>query len=248
VADNEHPERRDLEPRPATPPLPADPEQLKQFEQYQQFQQFLKFQEAQGQGGALVPTPPPGAPKTPLWKKILFSRGFRKLVLVVVVIIGVIWAYNHYFGPPPDDGHVTGGAGPGTGEEEGRRAENPNAGIQSVYTYIATGQSKLVCEAFFAPTGRADFARDFDGPDCATAAAKLAGTVDRSIPSPLVKWTGKDEVTVSSCQDLTLDPGTKPLGKFTFAKRSNGWTITRHEPEPDPCPAATATSGPPTSN
>lgn len=228
------------------PPAPVDPEQQKQFEQYQQFQQFLKFQEAQG--GALVPAAP-SPPKPPRWKKILFSKGFRKLAMAAAVIIALIWAYNHYFGPPPDDGKVTGGGGPGTGEEEGRRAENPNAGIQAVYSYIATGQSKYLCEGFFAPTGRSDFAKDFDAPDCPAAAAKLAGNVHSAVPNPLVKWTNKNEVTVSSCKDLSLDPDTKPLGKFTFTKRPNGWTITRHEPEPDPCPKpTTASTTPPTSN
>ena len=130
MADNEHPQRRDLEPR-ATPPPgppnpgPVDPQQLAQFEQFQQFQQFLKFQETQG--GAAPQLPPA---KKRLWKQILFSKGFRKLLLAIVVVIGIVWAYNHYFGPPPDDGlGVKGSAGPGQKTDPNRLSGTPGAAV-----------------------------------------------------------------------------------------------------------------------
>ena len=246
MADNEHPERRDLEPRSAPPPAPADPEQLKQFEQYQQFQQFLKFQEAQGQGGALVPTPPPGAPKTPLWKKILFSKGFRKLVLVAIVIIGLIWAYNHYFGPPPDNGLVTGGAGPGQKVDPGKEPGNPNEILNTLYQNVGLGYGNESCY-LFNEQGKAAFAASYQAPTCEAAVAKLQGKAATLSAIPRISFTGKTQIAVSSC-DLAVRPGTESLGRFALVRFGQGWIISGHEPEPSPCPSDTSTSGPPTSN
>jgi hypothetical protein len=268
VADNEHPERRDLEPRPATPPLPADPEQLKQFEQYQQFQQFLKFQEAQGAGGAL---PPAVAPKTPVWKKILFSKGFRKLLLVAVAIIGVIWAYNHYFGPADGGAAGTPDAplAPGSGATSVIFAETAEAAVRQVHVLVAntaakqaggdaagaTEMAKSAC-ALFDGNGKRAFAASFGtGEDCMAAVKVAAGKVTQ--PSQFSKTVvdsgkvrpkaGQTPATISSC-DLEVNGGPR-LGQFTVIRyQPREWLISGYEPESDPCPAATATSAPPTSN
>jgi hypothetical protein len=238
VADNEQPDRRDLTPYSAPPPAPppVDPEQARQYEQFQQFQQFIRFQEAQG-----LPTAPP-KPK-PLWRKILFSKSFRRLAMFAVVIIGLIWAYNHYFGTnPSDDGLGTqGGLGPGTGEEGGRRAENPNAAITHLYTLVSRGDGREAC-TLFSMSAAQQFAVNFDAPDCQAAVTKLAGKVDPAVPNPRIKWSGLSKVTVSSCTDLRTKPATTRLGKFEFTQFDNGWEITGHEPEADPCPAPTTTT------
>jgi hypothetical protein len=231
VADNEHPNQ----------PVPYDPDQQRQFEQFQQYQQFLKYQEMQGQ---LPPgTPAPGPKKPPMWQKVLRSKMFRKLVLLVVVLIGLTWAYNYYFGPAPDDNTITGGAGPGTRDEPGRRIENPNVAIATLYRFVAMGD-KNAC-TFFEKDAKQQFADDLGAPDCPTAVAQLASQVP-IIDQPAVKWRGLKTVTVNSCRDIKVKPGDKVrrLGSFVYTDMGNGWTITGHAPEPDPCPAPTTT--PPT--
>jgi hypothetical protein len=228
VADNEQPNH----------PVPYDPDQQRQFEQFQQFQQFLKFQETQGQ---LPPgAPAPGQKKPPAWLKILRSKMFRKLALLAIVIIGLIWAYNYYFGPGPDDSTVQGGAGPGTPDEPGRRVENPNVGMMTLYEYVAAGD-KNACTLFEKSAAQA-FAVDLGAQDCASAVVALKGAVDSNLTRPDIKWRGLQSVTVSSCTDIRAKPGTKLLGSFVFTNKGNGWTITSHAPEPDPCPAPATTT------
>lgn len=240
MADNEQPSQPNQ-------PVPYDPEQQRQFEQFQQYQQFLKFQEMQGQlpPGAAPPTPAPKKER-PWWMKVLRSKMFRKLVMLAIVIVGLIWAYNYYFGPGPDDSTVQGGAGPGTPDEPGRRVENPNVGMMTLYEYVAAGD-KNACTLFEKSAAQA-FAVDLGAQDCASAVIALKGAVDGDLTRPDIKWRGLQSVTVSSCTDIRAKPGTKLLGSFVFTNKGNGWTISSHAPEPDPCPApttsATATTRP----
>jgi hypothetical protein len=235
VADNEHPNH----------PVPYDPEQQRQFEQFQQYQQFLKFQESQGQLPPGAVPPPPQAPKgRPWWKKVLRSKLFQKLVFLVLVLIGLTWAYNYYFGPAPDDNTVQGGAGPGTQDEPGRRVENPAVGMMTLYEFVAAGD-KNACTLFEKSAAQA-FAVDLGAQDCVSAVAALKGTVDGNLERPDVKWRGLQTVTVSSCTDIRAKPGTKLLGSFVFTNKGNGWTITDHARESDPCVAATTTTVPTT--
>jgi hypothetical protein len=244
VADNEHPPRRDLEPR-ATPPV--DPEQHRQFEQFQQFQQFLAFKEAQGEGAP--PLQLPGRQR-PMWKKILFSRAVRKLAFLIVVIIALVWAYNHYIGGGPvDDGLGTqGAAGPGQKTDPGKAPTSPAAAIDTLYRQSSTGNQKdyaaSVCALLFTDAGRAAFTGDLGGSDCETVVRGLDSKVGVLPRPPLIDVYGKQVIELSSCHDLQLKPGTMGLGKFTVSKQGDGWRISGHEPEPDPCP--TITSAPPT--
>jgi hypothetical protein len=267
VADNEHPQRRDLEPRSAHPPGPAgpgpvDPEQYAQFEQFQQYQQFLKYQETQGGPPALLP---PGK-KPPLWKKILFSKGIRKLAFAVVVVLAVVWAFNHYFGPPPDDGlGVQGQAGPGQRTDPGKASVSPGAAVDTLYRLASQGKkpdfdgkSDFATDAcaLFDAQGRAEFVRDFggdtsrgfEGPDCPTIVRAMDGKVGVLQVKPSVDLVGKKVIELSSCRDLRLKPGTPGLGKLTMTPFGDGWIISGHEAEPEPCPAPTTTTSAPTTS
>jgi hypothetical protein len=246
VADNEHPQRRDLEPRSTPPNPPVDPEQYRQFEQFQQFQQYLKYQEAQG-GGPIAQLPP--GRKPPLWKKILFSKVTRKLAYLLVVILVLTWLYNHYFGGPADDGlGVQGAQGPGQVTDPGRLSDTPSGAITALYQDAASGInpafSANACTLLFSQEGKAAFVRDFGAADCESLMRQLDGKVGALRLPPRIDTTGKSVVSISSCQDLQLKPGTMALGKFTLARQTDGWWITGHEPEPDPCPVSTTTSAP----
>ncbi|MEV4317658.1 hypothetical protein [Actinocrispum sp. NPDC049592] len=248
MADNEHPPRRDLEPR-ATPPV--DPEQYRQFEQFQQFQQFLAFKEAQGEGGTgtMPPQLPPGRGR-PMWKKILFSKAVRKLAYLLVVILLLVWAYNYFFPGPQDDGLGTqGSAGPGQESDTGKGSGTPGAAVESLYEYTShaskTGFNQqqdfatLAC-TLFTKEAKASFTRDLGGSDCPNLLRGLETKVGPLQSTPLVDITGKNNVQLSSCHDLYLKPGTQGLGLFIVTKRGDGWVISGHEPEPNPCPAPSA--------
>lgn len=229
VAENERPNN----------PAPYDPDQQRQFEQFQQFQQFqqfLKFQEQQGQLPPAAPPPPPR--KTPLWKKILFSKGFRKLVLFALVVIGLIWAYNHYFGPPPDDDTVQGGAGPGSQRDPGREPGRPNEVMDTLYRSISLGQPRTACY-LFTKEAEAAFARNFGETDCSAAVAKLKTEVAALTRIPRIDTTGKQLIEVDSCT-LAVKPGTTSLGTFTFTPFGGAWIISGHVPKE----CATTTTSP----
>ncbi|CAM3647095.1 hypothetical protein KIPE111705_18670 [Kibdelosporangium persicum] len=218
-------------------PAPIDPEQQRQFEQFQQFQQFMKFQEMQGQGQL-----PPAAPArgTPLWKKILFSKALRKLVVFALVVIGLIWAYDYYFGPPPDDNTVQGGAGPGSPNDPGREPGRPNEVVDTLYRSIALGQPQVACY-LFTKEAEAAFARNFDAPDCAAAVAKLRPEVAALTRVPRVDTSGKQIIEVDSCT-LAVKPGTTTLGTFTFTPFGAAWIISGHQTKE--CATTTPTTAP----
>lgn len=209
-------------------PAPVDPEQQRQFEQFQQFQQFLRFQEAQGQGQPQPLAPPQPPPKKkPTWQKILLSKGFRKLVVYALVIIGLIWAYNHYFGPPPDDNTVQGGAGPGSIKDPGREPGRPNEVMDTLYRSISLGQPKVACY-LFTKEAEAAFARNFEAPDCTAAVGKLQSQVSPLASVPRVDTQGKQLIEVDSCA-LRVKPGTMALGTFTFTPFGSAWIISGHQ-------------------
>ncbi|MBE1467120.1 hypothetical protein [Kibdelosporangium phytohabitans] len=219
------------------PPAPVDPEQQRQFEQFQQFQQFMKFQESQGQ---LTPAAPPPR-KKPTWQKVLFSKAFRKLVLYALVVIGLFWAYNHYFGPEPDDNTVQGGAGPGSVRDPGREPGRPNEVMDTLYRSISLGQPKIACY-LFTKEAEAAFASNFEAPDCTAAVAKLQPQVSALTGVPRIDTSGKKLIEVDSCT-LRVKPGTTSLGTFTFTPFGSAWIISGHQPKD--C-ATTSTTSPPT--
>nr|WP_157527547.1 hypothetical protein [Kibdelosporangium sp. MJ126-NF4] len=223
-------------------PTSADPEQRRQFEQFQQFQQFMRFQEAQGQGQLPPAGPPPK--KKPTWQKILFSKGFRKLVVYALVIIGVIWAYNHYFGSPPDDNTVQGGAGPGSKNDPGRAPGKPNEVVDALYRSISLGQPQVACY-MFTKDAEAAFARNFEAADCTAAVAKLQSQVAALTGRPRIDTQGKQLVEVDSCT-LRVKPGTTSLGTFTFTPFGDAWIISGHQTKECSTATTTTTTAPPT--
>src|SRR5207302_7504697 len=92
VADNELEPRQPgpPEPVPSAQPGPLDADQQRQFEEFRKFQEFQRYREETGQ------LPP--APKKPLWQRLLRSKLLRALVILLLIILGLAWAYQHYFG------------------------------------------------------------------------------------------------------------------------------------------------------
>ncbi|MCE7005685.1 hypothetical protein LWC34_23075 [Kibdelosporangium philippinense] len=245
MAENERPNN----------PAPYDPEQRKQFEQFQQYQQFLKFQEMQAQGQLPpaagqppVPVPPSPQPapkkKLPGWVKFLFSKAFRRLLLLAVVIAAVAWGCSYlrdvFNVAPQDDGlGVQGGAGPGTKQSPGM----PNEVMSTLYRSIASGEPTFACSSF-SPTGAAAFAASFGVADCPAAVAKLKPEVAPLTRNPRIEIPeGATTIRVSSCS-LFVKPGTTSLGVFIFTPFERAWIISGHETET--CAPPTTTSAGPT--
>ncbi|GAB3910865.1 hypothetical protein GCM10029964_115530 [Kibdelosporangium lantanae] len=181
------------------------------------------------------------AAKKPTWKRILFSRAFRRAAFYLVVILAVVWAYNHYFGTPDDDGKGTQGtAGPGQKTDPGKASTSPNAAIDTLYRWAATGNqgtnAASACQQLFNEAGQRAFVIDFGGTDCESVVRGLAGKVGVLLRPPLIDTYNKQVIEISSCDDLALKPDTQGLGKFVFTRFGDGWIISGHEPEPNPCP------------
>ncbi|WP_156893192.1 hypothetical protein [Actinokineospora enzanensis] len=227
------------------PPLgPEDTEQWRKFQEFQRFQQFQEFQRTQGDE---LPgeTSRPKRRGKPLWVRVLRSRWFRRLVYVIVFVLLLNWAYDHFFGNPDEDlpASVTGGS-------KARRtvlfATSPKVAVRMVYDNIAQEVLPDACTRFESEEVEMQFARHFNAPDCATAVHRLHADVTDvtrySLPRfpPRMDLTpGPDgSVVISSCE-MEVHDGPR-LGRFTVkvipGSRADQWTITRHDAEPDPCP------------
>lgn len=231
---------------PASVPANApDPEQLRQFEQFRQFQQFQEMQRyaqteegqralAAGGGPTGFPFAPP--PKRPAWQRFLRSRFFRRVVYAVIVVLILVWGYNHYFGTT-EDNNVQGGAGPGPVQEPGRLSPSPQQAVIALYKLVAQGGATEACTLVFDHQGGLDFARDFGAATCEAAVTKLAAQVTAegrdTYAAPKI---GDDNLVisgasavVSSCQlHVTGGPA---LGKLLLTQNSGGWVISGHQPE-----------------
>lgn len=226
--------------RPGQPSQPAtvDPEQVRQFQQFQQFQELMRQP-----GGQLV-LPPPAKP---LWVRVLRGRLFRKLVLWLIVVLGLYFVYDYYFGNDNDSlpASVTGG---GKTETNLLLDTNPYETVRKVYQRVADNTPEQACGRFTTEAAKQFAANngvaDNNDEACAKAVAKLHARVDK-VPGSKdayaeVDFHGKigqipDEPTIkiSSCP-LGVKAGPK-LGLFTVNRiAKDQWIITAHQNEDCP--------------
>ncbi|TDQ05700.1 hypothetical protein [Labedaea rhizosphaerae] len=242
---------------PGPPPAVPDPEQLRQFEEFRKFQQFQEFQRyaqtEEGQralgAGSAVGFPYPQPPKRPAWQRFLRGKLFRKLVSALVVVLVLVWAYNHYFGAS-EDNDPQGAAGPGSVQEPGRLSPSPQQAVIALYKMVAQGGAEEACTLVFDQQGGLAFAQDFGATTCQAAITTLAAqvskdSVDRNayaapkVTEQAMTLNGTSAI-VSSCELNVV--GGPPLGKLLLTENGGGWVITDHENET--CPPKT--SGAPT--
>ncbi|HET9141084.1 hypothetical protein [Actinophytocola sp.] len=233
MRENEHqPGPPPALPPPGGPP-PVDPEQVRQFQQFQQFQELMR------QHGGIPPAPAP----RPLWKRVLTSRTVRRLALLAIVLFGLYFAYDYYFGDDSENlpASVTGG---GTNKTNVLHETTPKRTVRQVYSHIAQNdrapnEYEFVCGQFENGAER-QFAEDFGAPDCKAAVAKLHAQIDKSVPgwrnayaepfpgAELGEVPVGTVAVVSSCQ-VKFGP---QLGEFTLRRIENDqWVITGHRPE-----------------
>jgi hypothetical protein len=220
-----------LRPPGETPPV--DPEQVRQFQQFQQFQELIR------QHGA-IPLPPP---PRPLWKRVLTSRIVRRLALLAIVLFGLYFAYDYYFGDDSENlpASVTGG---GTNRTTVLHETTPKRTVRQVYSHVAqndraSNEYEFVCGQF-ENGAEQQFAENFGAANCQAAVAKLYGEIDKSVPgwrnayaepfpgAELAEVPNGTTTVVSSCEVAT---GPR-LGEFTLRRIDNDqWVITAHRLE-----------------
>lgn len=239
---------------PSTQP-PTDPEAWRRFQEFQQFQQFQDYQRQYGQqpgAGPLpppVPGPPPVGPATgrPLWQRVVRGKLFRRLVLLVLLLLALNWAYQHYFGTPDEDlpASQTGG---GQTRTNLLLEKTPEQAVRKVYDNIAQNIPNDACTRFSDET-RQQFADHFGGGACAEVISDLhakvtdANSYAESIPAVLSGVSrSAPQVEISSCAAGIA--GGPALGVFTVKQIELGqWLIIEHRLEPV-CKGAGQTSGP----
>lgn len=217
-------------PRTSAPaPAPMDPEAVRQFQQFQQFQELMRQQ------GDTLLVPPPV--RKPLWRKALASKALRRLVLLLIVILGLYFAYQHYFGSADEDlpASETGGH---TFKDRTMLQTQPNQSVRMVYQRVAENVPDVACGQFTDEAAR-QFAADTGAADCPQAIALLNGQVTgrkndyaeptfpseyRNLPSTT------NDLEISSCK-LSVTGGPK-LGWFRLQKvERDQWIITQHRQE-----------------
>lgn len=217
-------------PAPRAPvPESIDPEAVRQFQQFQQFQELMR---QQGDHPLLAPPPP-----KPLWRKALASKSLRRLVVLLIVVLGLYWAYQHYFGNKDEDlpASQTGGH---TFKDRTLLQTEPHSSVRMVYQRVAENVPDVACGQFTDEAAR-QFATDVGAADCPSAVAMLHSEVtgpknDYAEPFFPSEYRNVSATTsaleISSCK-LEVSGGPK-LGWFRVEKVERGqWIITRHRPE-----------------
>lgn len=244
-------------PQPPQQPAPElDAEQLRQFQQFQQFQDFLRYNEAQQQsGGTLVPAAPqePRRPKLPRWLRRLGGKILGWVIVLVLLLLAMNWAYDHYFGTDSDEDKPAAETGGGTYKTNDILSDLPHEAVRQVYDAIAqedprTGLPPVpqACGRFSAPTQQ-QFAENLGYADCQQAVLALhENVVDvndyaESMSSSVSRPVTGETIRIDSCDfEITGGPA---LGVFTVTQVELGqWLITGHEQGPRRCPAPASTS------
>ena len=212
---------------PAPAPAPIDPEAVRQFQQFQQFQELMR---QQGDTPLLPPS------RKPLWRRAIGSKSVRRLVLLLIVVLGLYWAYQHYFGTNDDlPASETGGH---TFKDRTLLQTRPNQSVRMVYQRVAENVPDVACGQFTDEASR-QFAADVNAPDCPAAVAALHTQVtgrkndyaEPTFPSE-VRNPPRDAsvVEISSCR-LEVTGGPR-LGWFKVEKvERDQWIITQHRQE-----------------
>ena len=217
-------------PAPRAPvPDQIDPESVRQFQQFQQFQELMRTQ-----GDVALVAPPA---KKPLWRKALASKGLRKLVVLLIVILALYWGYQYYFGSNDEDlpASQTGGH---TFTDRTMLQTAPDQTVRMIYQRVGENRPDVVCNQFTEEAAR-QFAADSGAADCPSAVAALSAQVTGSknhyaeptFPSEYRHVSATASVLeISSCR-VEVDGGPK-LGWFRLQKvEREQWIVTQHRQE-----------------
>lgn len=217
-------------PRAAPVSEPIDPEQVRQYQQFQQFQELMR---QQGPPVGLLPPP-----RKPLWKKILGSWLVRRLVLLLIIVLGLYFAYQHYFGSN-DENLPASKTGGHTFTDRELLLKAPDQTVRMLYQRVGEGETEVSCGQFTKEAAD-QFARNFNATSCQDAVTALSKQLTgrkndyaepgfpqemRNLPSSV------SVLEISSCRLQVV--GGPRLGWFRVEKTpyDGQWIITEHQTE-----------------
>ncbi|WP_145741372.1 hypothetical protein [Saccharopolyspora dendranthemae] len=234
---------RDRSPEPAprgdAPKASADPSSADA--EYQEFLEFKRFKEWQASQGGSTGAPAP-EPEKPWWKKalgLLRYKWVRRILYVLIALLLLNLAYDHYFGDRGgSSGSGTGGGAPA--DTLPMTAQNPQQAIRSVLNYLRAEPPEQAC-ALFDADGRNGFATAYGAPDCETAARGLNAKI--TDPNAYANPKFAHDAIVESGPDAQV-PGCRiqvrggpELGTFKLTRTpQGGWTISAYALTSSACP------------
>ncbi|MFC7341672.1 hypothetical protein [Saccharopolyspora griseoalba] len=206
--------------------------------EYQEFLEFKRFKEWQAANGGQ----PPKTEARPWWKKalgLLRYKAIRRILYLLVALLLLNWAYNHYFGSSDraDEADPVQAHRDHLHTNPIRQTKPMNA-VRTVYDALAT-EPGTVCEKF-TPQGRAGFARGNNAPDCQAAVNAITAQITEPMLFKNPNFTGaaldhaqQDDVTIRGCD--TQVTGGPNLGDFELHRQpTGGWVIVSLTPA-GPC-------------
>lgn len=226
--------------RPPEPAPRGDAVKAADDPEYQEFLEFKRFKEWQASQGDGTATP---APEKPWWKKalgLLRRKWVRRILYVLVALLLLNLAYDHYFGGSDGSSSGNGSGGSAPVDSVPMTAQNPQQAIRSVFNYLRAEPPEQAC-ALFDDQGKADFAAAHGAPDCAGAARAVHGQITDLNAYANPKFAhdaiveAGPEAQVPGCRiRVSGGPG---LGTFKLTRTpQGGWTISAYALTSSACP------------
>ncbi|RRO13000.1 hypothetical protein EIL87_25395 [Saccharopolyspora rhizosphaerae] len=220
-------------PRARAPKATDDPE-------YQEFLEFKRFKEWQAaQGGD---TTAPVAEK-PWWKQalgLLRLKWVRRALYVIIALLLLNLAYDHYFGEGDGSSSESGTGGSAPVDAVPVTAQNPQQAVRSLHNYLRAQPPEQAC-ALFDDDGKADFAAAHGAPDCGAAARSLHAQITdpNAYANPRFDHDAVVEMgaeaQVRGCRMRVT--GGPTLGTFKLTRTpQGGWTISAYALTSATCP------------
>ncbi|WP_406688606.1 hypothetical protein REH65_19555 [Saccharopolyspora sp. ID03-671] len=239
VAETDRAAESDRAPEP--PPRPQAPKTAEdaEYQEFLEFKRFKEWQAAQGGGAAGAPQP-----EKPWWKKALGTLRYkwvRRILYVLIALLLLNLAYDHYFG---DGGGSSSGGGTGGSapvDAVPMTAQNPQQAIRSVHNYLRAEPPEQAC-ALFDAQGKAGFGSAHGAPGDCTAAARA---VHAQITDPNAYANpgfGHDAIVEAGSEAQVLGcrmqvTGGPQLGTFKLTRTpQGGWTISAYARTSSACP------------
>ena len=232
-------DERDRSPEPAPR---GDAPKAADDAEYQEFLEFKRFKEWQAGNTPDNGGRPPAAEARPWWKKALGSlrhKAIRRILYVLIALLLLNWAYDHYFGSSDNAEEVN----PVQAHRDHLhtnpiRQTKPMNAVRTIYDSLAT-EPDTVCEKF-TEQGRAAFTRGNNAPNCQAAVNAIGAQITNPMLFKNPNFTGaaldpaqQDDVTIRGCD--TQVTGGPNLGDFTLHRQpTGGWVIVSLTPS-GPC-------------
>ncbi|WP_093414238.1 hypothetical protein [Saccharopolyspora flava] len=210
-----------------------------EYQEFLEFKRFKEWQASQGGGAASAPQP-----EKPWWKKALGALRYkwvRRILYVLIALLLLNLAYDHYFGGSDSSGGGSGTGGSAPVDAVPMTAQNPQQAIRSVHNYLRAVPPEQAC-ALFDAQGKDGFGKAYGTPgDCAAAARSVHDQITDPNAYANPKF-GHDAIVEAGSEAQVLGcrmqvTGGPQLGTFRLTKTpQGGWTISAYALTSSSCP------------